>query len=84
MFQANLQAFSRQLTCNFRTFTFYTGPSDEVEDSLAMCFFKVCSRYSSMGCPRPSPARPSPPPRARAVHANICLVTETHSDHWAC
>ena len=42
MFEANIQSFCRRVICNFVGFSFYTGKSNQLDEGLAMCFYKVC------------------------------------------
>jgi hypothetical protein len=39
-FEANIQGFCRRIICNFGDFTFYAGRSNELDEGLAMCFYK--------------------------------------------
>ena len=35
------QGFCRRIICNFGDYTFYAGQSNELDEGLAMCFYKV-------------------------------------------
>ena len=41
MFEANIQGFARRVICKFVDFSFYTGKSNQLDEGLAMCFYKV-------------------------------------------
>ena len=38
------QGFCRRIICNFGDYTFYAGQSNELDEGLAMCFYKVRER----------------------------------------